>query len=116
MPATCTRCGRPKDNSRDEKTGIRKRNSEHQCNMAVVRATTVSPRTDVPVVKQVHEARIEKGGDLYKKTRGKKPEWEVVYRPTTVIEKLADRQGRKRKRGSTKKLKAPTGKRLEPPK
>lgn len=116
MPKICQRCGRPRNTDRkSENDRTRRRASEHECEMAQV--VKVSTRDDGhPYIKWVHLSAIEPGGYLYTKTRGKKPEWEVVFRSHAKLEKLAEKTKRKpakRRKREGRKLKAPSGKKLE---
>lgn len=117
MPKICNRCGRPKTNERKE-DGARRRSREHECEIAqVVKIST--KLDDHPYVKTVHLSAVEPGGYLYTKTRGKKPEWEVIFRSHTKLEKLSEktkRRSTKRRKRQGRKLKAPAGKKLEAPK
>lgn len=114
MGRVCRKCGRPKDNSRDEKTRKRKRNRKHVCATVTIRRKEKDERIGDYPTKIVHEDRVAKGGDLYDLVTGRKAPWEVVYRNRQKIEKKIEERKSKKQDGET--LVAPSGEPLTPPK
>lgn len=114
MASVCGRCGRPRDNSRNEKTGKRKRNRDHICPMVTIRRKKIDDATQQHTIKIVNEARVAKGGDLHELVTGRKAPWEVVYRDRQGIENIIENyKSKKKKDGDV--LVAPSGEPLSPP-
>lgn len=105
MPKVCSQCNRTMDTSiKDPETRERHKISEHKCDIAIVRDLKKSAKNELaPYDVKVHSDRIEKGGDLHKKVTGKNPTHEVMFRSRMKLEKLAEKQGRKRTRKPSKK-------------
>ncbi len=114
MPRICRQCGRRKDNSRDEKTGRRRRNREHVCSIVVIERNEKDDATQRYPTKIVHEDRVDKGGDLHELVTGRGAPWSVSFRNRQRIESAIEK--RKSKKNDEKKLVAPSGEPLIPPK
>jgi hypothetical protein len=118
MPDICKKCGYPRDISRDEKTGKRRRRQDHVCPTVVIQRKKKDDAIQSFPTKTVHENRVSKGGDLHDLVTGDDAPWSVVFRNRQKIEKkIEDRKAKsKAKKAKKKTLVAPSGEPLTPPK